>query len=316
MIDSRLTRRDVLRTGVTAAAGLALAQPVLSRADDSLPLITRAIPGSGEQIPVIGLGTNAFSPDSDDGMAPLREVLDHMHRLGGTVIDTARVYGRSEEVIGQILEELGNRDRYFIASKTPIRSDFADPQAELDVSFDRLRVDVLDLMMIHNLAGLEEMMPTLMRAKEEGRIRYIGLSTSSDSQYPGVMAAMRDHPLDVIQVDYSIDNRSAAEEVLPLAEELGIGVMINTPFGGRRNAAGLFAQARELDLPDFAADIDVSSWAQFFLKFVVSHPAVTVAIPGTTRLSNLQDNQGAGRGRLPDADLRREMERYWDSVRS
>jgi aryl-alcohol dehydrogenase-like predicted oxidoreductase len=313
---SRISRRDAIKTSMTAAAGLALAHPFIGRAQSSLPPITKPVPSSGEQIPVIGLGTNAYSANTAEEMAPLREVLDNMHRLGGTVIDTARVYGRSEEVIGQILEELGNRDRYFVASKTPIGGDFSDPEAVLNVSLSQLRVDTLDLMMIHNLGGTDELMPTLLRAKEQGRVRYVGMSTSSDNQYPAMMEAMRRYPLDFIQVDYSIDNRTAANEMLPLAQERGIGVMINTPFGGRRNAAGLFAQTRDLDLPSFAADIDVTSWAQLFLKFVVSHPAVTVAIPGTTRLSNLQDNQGAGRGRLPDADLRLEIERYWETVRT
>ncbi len=313
---SQISRREVLRTGVAAAAGLAFAHPLLSQAQGSLPQITRAIPSTGEQIPVIGLGTNAYNANSPEDMAPLREVLDNMHRLGGTVIDTARVYGRSEEVIGEILEELDNRDSYFVASKTPMGGDFSDPEAVLNVSFDRLRMDRIDLMMVHNLAGTAELMPTLLRAKEQGRIRYVGISTSSDNQYAGIMAAMREYPLDVIQVDYSIDNRTAANEVLPLAQERGIGVMINTPFGGRRNAAGLFAQTRDMQLPDFASEMDVTSWAQFFLKFVVSHPAVTVAIPGTTRLTNLQDNQGAGRGRLPDAAMRRQIETYWESVRS
>ncbi len=313
---SQISRREVLRTGVAATASLAFAHPLLSWAQSSLPLITRPIPSTGEQVPVIGLGTNAYTANSPEDMAPLREVLDNMHRLGGTVIDTARVYGRSEEVIGEILEELDNRDSYFVASKTPMGGDFSNPEAVLNVSFDRLRMDRIDLMMIHNLAGTAELMPSLLRAKEQGRIRYVGMSTSSDNQYPGIMAAMREYPLDVIQVDYSIDNRTAANEVLPLAQERGIAVMINTPFGGRRNAAGLFAQTRDLQLPDFAGSIDVTSWAQFFLKYVVSHPAVTVAIPGTTRLTNLQDNQGAGRGRLPDADMRREIETYWESVRS
>jgi aryl-alcohol dehydrogenase-like predicted oxidoreductase len=311
-----VSRRDVLKTGTAAAVGLALAHPVIGRAQSDLPAITKAVPSTGEELPVIGLGTNAYSVNTPEEMAPLREVLDNMHRFGGTVIDTAQVYGRSEEVIGEILEELGNRDRYFVATKTPIGGDFSDPEAVVENSFRRLRMEQLDLVMIHNLGGLDELMPTLLQAKEDGRIRYLGVSTSSDNQYPGIMDAMRRYPLDFLQVDYSIDNRTSAEEVLPLAQERGMAVMANTPFGGRRNAAGLFAQVSGLELPDFAADIDVTSWAQFFLKFVVSQPAITLAIPGMTRLSHLEDNQGAGRGRLPDAAMRQEMERYWETVRS
>jgi diketogulonate reductase-like aldo/keto reductase len=169
-------------------------------------------------------------------------------------------------------------------------------------------------MMVHNLAGTDQLMPTILSAKESGRIRYTGISTSSDRQYDDLMAAMRRYPLDFIQIDYSIGNRSAAERVLPLAQERGIAVLINTPFGGRRNAASLFGLVADRPLPDFAADIDATSWAQVFLKFIIGHQAVTTAIPGMTQLRHLQDNAQAGFGRLPNAELRREIERYWDTI--
>jgi aryl-alcohol dehydrogenase-like predicted oxidoreductase len=218
-------------------------------------------------------------------------------------------------VIGEILDGLGTRRQFFIATKTPIGGDFSNPEAVLDVSFKALRTDVIDLMQIHMMAGLKEMMPVFDKAKAAGRIRYIGISTSSDNQYDALMAAMKTYPLDFVQVDYSIENRNAAESVLALAQERRTGVLINVPFGGRgRGAASTFAKVKGRELPDWAAEFDASSWAQVFLKYIVSHPAVTATIPGTTQVRNLEDNQGAGRGRLPDAAMRRRIEQYWDSL--
>ena len=310
------SRRRAVTIGATAAAGLVLGR-VLPAAQDAPALapIAKAIPSTGERVPVIGLGTNAYSASTPEQMAPLREVLERMAQVGGKVIDTARVYGRSEAVIGELLESLGNRSRYFLATKTPIGGDFSDPQAVLDSSFTSLRTDVIDLMQIHQMAGVAQMMPLFEKAKASGRLRYIGMSTSDDNQYAALMAAMKTYPLDFIQVDYSISNRNAAESVLALAQERRIGVLVNTPFNGRgRGAASTFSRVQGRPLPDWAAEIDAASWAQVFLKYVVSHPAVTVAIPGTTQRRNLEDNQGAGRGRLPDAAMRRRIEQFWDTL--
>jgi diketogulonate reductase-like aldo/keto reductase len=264
---------------------------------------------------VIGLGTNAYGANSAEQMAPLREVLERMPQVGGKVVDTARVYGRSEAVIGELVETLGNRRQLFLATKTPMFGDFSSPQAVLDVSFKALRTNVIDLMQIHMMAGLAEMMPAFEAAKKAGRLRYVGVSTSEDGQYDQLTSAMRAYPLDFIQVDYSIDNRNAAERVLALAQERKMAVLANMPFGGRgRGAATMFARVKGRPLPDFAAEIDASSWAQVFLKYIVSHPAVTAAIPGTTQRRNLEDNQGAGRGRLPDPAMRRRIEQYWDAL--
>jgi aryl-alcohol dehydrogenase-like predicted oxidoreductase len=312
----RLSRRDAIKTGSAAAAGVFLASAVpAAQGTASNAPITKPIPSTGEQLPVIGLGTNAYSANTPDQMAPLREVLDRMPQVGGRVIDTARVYGRSETVIGELLESLGNRKAYFIATKTPIGGDFSNPEAVLDVSFKALRVQQIDLMQIHQMTGVTQMMPVFEKAKAAGRLRYIGMSTSEDNQYEALMAAMKSYPLDFIQVDYSIANRNAAEAVLSLAQERRMAVLINSPFGGRgRGAASTFARVSGRALPDWAAEIDATSWAQVFLKYIVSHPAVTVAIPGTTQRRNLEDNQGAGRGRLPDAAMRRRIEQYWDSL--
>jgi aryl-alcohol dehydrogenase-like predicted oxidoreductase len=310
-----LTRRDYLKMNLAAGAALAINPAwALARGDQPLPLITRPIPSTGERIPVIGLGTNQYSVETPEEYAQLQEVLEAMADQGGTVIDTARVYGRAEEVIGELLRRMQDRDRWFISTKTPIGGELAAADVELQTSFDQLGVDVVDLMLIHNMHGLEALMPAFIRWKEAGRIRYIGMSTHTDTQYADQMAAMRRYPLDFIQVDYSIANRNAADEIIPLAQERGMAVMVNVPFGGRRGAAETFARVSGQELPGWAAEFDAHSWAQVFLKYVVSHPGVTVAIPGTIRARHVIDNQGAGRGRLPDADARREIERFWDSL--
>jgi aryl-alcohol dehydrogenase-like predicted oxidoreductase len=314
---SPLSRRAVLKAGSATAAAFALGRPVTSwaQAPRALAPITKPIPSSGEQLPVIGLGTNAYSANSPEQMAPLREVLEHMPKAGGTLIDTARVYGRSEAVIGELVESLGNRTQVFLATKTPIFGDFSNPEAVLDVSFRALRVPTIDLIQIHNMAGLTQMMPVFDKAKAAKRVRYIGMSTSEDSQYDGMMTAMRTYPLDFIQVDYSLGNRNAAERVLALAQERKMAVLVNMPFGGRgQGAASMFGKVKGRPLPDWAAEIDATTWAQVFLKYVVSHPAVNAAIPGTTQRRNMEDNQGAGRGRLPDAAMRRRIEQHWDSL--
>jgi diketogulonate reductase-like aldo/keto reductase len=263
---------------------------------------------------VIGLGTNQYSVNTPEEMAQLQQVLEAMHQAGGRVIDTARGYGRAEVVIGELLERAAGGDDFFIVTKTPMGGDLSDPDAVLQTSFDQLKVDTIDVMLIHNLYGLDELMPAFIRAKEQGRFRYIGMSTSMDGQYEAQMAAMRRYPLDFIQVDYSLGNRTAEAAMLPLAQERGIAVMANTPFGGRRNASTTFGAVSGRELPDWAAEFDATSWAQVFLKYVVSHPAVTVAIPGTIRTSHVIDNQGAGRGRLPDAAMRQRIEQFWDTL--
>jgi aryl-alcohol dehydrogenase-like predicted oxidoreductase len=186
----------------------------------------------------------------------------------------------------------------------------------IEGGFKRLQVDQLDLLQVHNFYGTDVFIPEFEKLKAAGRVRYIGVSTSTDAQYEQLKAAMRTYPLDFIQVDYSIDNRSAADEILPLALETKVAVLVNMPFGGRRNAASTFARVKDKALPAWAADIDATSWAQVFLKYAVSHPAVTAAIPGTTKIGHLNDNQQAARGRLPTAQQRAEIEKYWDSLGS
>jgi diketogulonate reductase-like aldo/keto reductase len=210
--------------------------------------------------------------------------------------------------------DLGIRDKLFFATKVISRdSDGADGKASIEESFRRLRTDRIDLLQVHNLAGVDQMIPLLQALQQARRIRYYGITTSNPAQHPQMMELMRRYPLDFIQVDYSIDNREVAGSVLPLAQERHIGVLINMPLGGRRGVGSVLGRVASRALPDWAAEIDAQSWAQVCLKYVVSHPAVTCALSGTTQLKHLDDNMRGARGRLPDAAMRARMEKYWDS---
>jgi len=335
-------RRQFLQAGLGVSVAASLSSGIAGAAE-SPALITRPIPSSGERLPVIGIGT-AWFPTAEYEV--LRDVLGRMSELGGTVIDTAAMYSTSEATIGQALEELEIRNRMFIATKfdagggppggmppgaappaggqpsgpaappggnsgmPPMVMDGVSGEESFLRSLERLRTRQVDLLQVHGMNGTDKLMPLLVEWKRAGKIRYIGVTSSIDRQYGELMDAMRRHPLDFIQVDYSIVDRNAAEEVLPLAQELGIAVLVNLPFGG----GGVFGKLRERELPDWAAEFDAHSWAQVLLKYVVSHPAVTSAIPGSTKVSHLEDNQQAGRGRLPDAAQRRQIEQYWDSL--
>ena len=312
----RLSRRQALRAGVAAClAAVAHRSFGATDAPGSIaPQVGKTIPSTRERLPVIGLGTNNYSVTTAEDLAPRREVLQRMSDLGGKVIDTAPAYGRSEIVVGELLADLGNRDRYFLATKvTAPDGDLAQGRAMLEESFRRLRTPRIDLMQVHNLDGVDVLMPALREAKEAKRIRYIGVTTSRAEQYPQMLSAMRRHALDFIQVDYSIDNRAAADEVLPLAQERGIAVLINMPFGGRRSG-NLFPKLAGREVPEWAVEAGAASWAQFLLRYVVSHPAVTCAIPGTHRVAHVEDNMRAGRSELPDRTVRTRMEEYWASV--
>jgi aryl-alcohol dehydrogenase-like predicted oxidoreductase len=308
------TRRDFLRGCAATIAATALPHPVLADARDAAAaLLTRPIPSTGERLPVIGLGTNAYSVTEAAEIASRQAVVARLLELGAKVIDTARAYGDSELVIGRILAELEARDRVFLATKTPIQGELTDPAAIVAETFRRLGTDTVDLLQIHNMHGVQELMPTFRKLKEERRVRYLGATTSRDDQYPALLAAMRAHPMDFVQVDYSIANRNAAAEVLPLAADRGIAVLVNLPFGGRRDG-NLLRKLGERPLPPWADEIGAGSWAELLLKYVVSHPAITCAIPGTTSVRNVETNLRAAQGPLPDAAMRRRMEEYWDAL--
>lgn len=319
-INEAVSRRHVLSRG--ALAGAALALPTGACAEQSSPPpapqvpkgepIFRAIPSSGEKLPAIGVGTYGFGANGPEEIAARREVLARLPELGGKVIDTAQVYD-TEDLIGAQLQAIGNRDKVFLATKTPWGGDFSNPKAVIDRSFRALRTDRIDLMQVHNLAGLDRLMPAYQDYKRAGKIRYIGATTYHDGQYGGLADAMERYPLDFVQVDYSIDDTSAERPILARAQAKGIAVLVNMPFGGRYGE-NLMTRSRGKPLPAWAAEIGATSWAQFFLKFIISHPAVTVAIPGTTKVRHLEDNLLAGRGPLPDPAMRKRMEDYWQSV--
>jgi aryl-alcohol dehydrogenase-like predicted oxidoreductase len=213
-----------------------------------------------------------------------------------------------------LLADIGNRPKAFLATKvTAPNKTREEGVASMDESMRRLRTDFIELMQVHNLIGTEVLLPLIRDWVAAKRVRYVGITTSRDEQYSEVARLMRTESLDFVQVDYSIGNRGAAEQLLPLAAERGIATLINLPFGGRRDG-NLFSRVRGQPLPDWASEFEARSWGQFFLKYVLSHPAVTCAIPGMTKVANLEDNLGAAQGRLPDAAMRKRMEAFWDSL--
>lgn len=304
----KLTRRSLIGAGIAAgAASLGGRMGNLLAAGPELTMAT--IPSSGEQVPAVGIGTVDFRGDPDSSsMAPFRETLSAFIRLGGTVLDTSPNYGNSEAVLGRLLEDLGARERVFMATKVD-RDDKVAGIERMEGSQQRLGGRI-DLMQVHNLIGTDAQMETLKAWRSEGRIRYIGVTTHRDEQHADLEQAMRRHKPDFIQVNYAVNDRDAADRLLPLAQDLGIAVLVNRPFG----KGGLFRQVRGEPLPGWAASIDASSWAQVFLKYILAHPAETIPIPGTTKARHAEDNLGALRGRLPDEPLRREIERYVESL--
>lgn len=302
--------RRTLLAGLAALpfAGPLLAQPPASRPG---PLRTARIPGANVNAPVIGIGTarRYADPQTPEQMTALKDTIARFAAAGGTVIDTAPSYGRAEEVVGQLVAELGLRDRLFLATKVGVNSR-EEGVAQIEESFRKLRTDRLDLIAVHNIRDVDNQLAILKELKAAGRIRAIGITTSNDQQYEAFEAVMRREPLDVIQVDYALDNRNAAERILPLAREKNMAVMINLPFGRER----LFAATRDRPLPDWAAEIGATSWAQVFLKYVVSHPSNPIAIPGMSQTRYVDDNLGAARAPVPDAAMRTRMEQYIDAL--
>ncbi|MEY3975197.1 MAG: hypothetical protein RLZZ33_252 [Pseudomonadota bacterium] len=291
--------------------GLALAACGASAAS---PLIRKAIPKSGERLPVVGLGTNNYSPKTPEERTARREVIAGLTGGGASVIDTAPSYRESEQTLGELIGEIGNRRQIFLATKVTARGGTREEGiAMLDNSFRMLRAETLDLVQVHNLVGTAVLLPLLREQVAAKKIRYVGITTSQDAQYAEMTSIMKNEALDFIQIDYSLGNRGAGDELLPLAADRGMAVLINLPFGGRRDG-NLFSRVRDQELPGWANDISAKSWGQLFLKYVISHPAVTCAIPGMTRLANLEDNLAAAQGTLPDAAMRRRMESWWDSL--
>ncbi|MGX7703284.1 aldo/keto reductase [Methylobacterium sp. Gmos1] len=292
-----LTRQGFLGAALAAAAGGGAAA-------QAVELHRRPIPASGETLPVVGLGTwRGFDVGTKPAeRAPLREVVATLLGRGGRVIDSSPMYGHAEGVTGDLVADLKARDRTFLATKVWTSGREAGI-AQMQRSFQLLRTERLDLMQIHNLLDWRTHLPTLRAWKEEGRIRYLGISHYTESAYDAVEAVLRAERLDVLQINYALDDRAAENRLLPLAAERGVAVLVNRPFGG----GGLLRRLARTPLPDYAAEIDCASWAEILLKFVISHPAVTCAIPGTADPGHMAANLRAGTGPLPDEALRRRM---------
>ena len=304
-----ISRRDFNKAGLGAAslaafgAGNAIAGPE--------HLIRKAIPSSGEMVPVIGLGTNRYGVGDDTAKrAVLQAALRRFHQLGGTVIDTAPMYRSSEAVLGDLIADLGIRKDLFIATKTDKDGGADATDAQIRDSQRRLQTQKFDLMQVHNLIGWQEALPVLREWKQEGLVRYIGITTSNARQYEEFGRVMRQEDLDFIQINYSLEQREAATHLLPLAADRGMGVIINRAFGGGR----IFEKVGHQPLPDWATEFGCESWAQFLLKYALGHPAATLSIPGMTKEHHVDDNFGAARGRLPGAEERRRQEAFFDGL--
>jgi aryl-alcohol dehydrogenase-like predicted oxidoreductase len=274
-------------------------------------MIRKAIPSSGEQLPIVGLGTNRYGVDtSEAARAPLRAALERFHRLGGTVIDTAPGYRTSESVLGDLIAELGIRNDLFLATKADRSDGSAATAAQMNESLARLKTDRIDLMQVHNLRGWRDALPVMREWRQEGRIRYVGITTSRAAQYAEFEKVMSQEDLDFVQVNYSLEQREAAERLLPLAADRGIAVMINRAFGGGR----IFEKVGDKPVPYWAEAFGCESWAQFLLKYAIGHPAATLSIPGMTKVHHVDDNFGAAHGRLPDAEERKRQEAFFDAL--
>ncbi len=305
-----MTRREAAKIIGGTAAGLVL--PITTRAaSESTTMVARTIPSSGEKLPVIGLGTwRAFDVDlTTDNRRQLEEVLSLFVKLSGRVIDSSPMYGRAEEVIGELTAALGIRDKLFLATKVWTHGK-ENGIKSMERSMALLRTKRVDLMQVHNLVDVQTHLATLREWKQQGRIRYLGITHHEAAAFPDVEKIMRSEKLDFVQINYSLMEREAEQRILPLAQERAIAVLINRPFG----AGDLFGKVRSKPLPGWAMEFDCRSWAQFFLKWIVAHPAVTCAIPATDKPVHLEDNVQGGVGRLPDENMRRRMVEFVSSL--
>ena len=301
-------RREFLK--LLGVSGLSLAMPLPGTAKEMLPIL-KPIPSSGEKLPVIGLGTSRVfevGPGDFEREGP-REVLQALAAQPNSMMDTSPMYGSAETVVGDLVADLGVRDRLFFATKVWTEGR-EQGIAQMQESMRRLRTGQLDLIQVHNLVDTATHLRTLRDWKEEGRVRYIGITHYHAGAHDSLMRVMQHEQLDFVQVNYSLLEPEAQERLLPLAQEKGIAIIANRPFARGQ----LFRITKGKPLPLWAAELGISSWAQYFLKFTVSHPAVTVAIPGTGKAKHMRDNQQAGTGSLPDATARERMFRYMQSL--
>ena len=304
------TRRQTLALG--AGLGLAPLQATLAAAAEAVapvpgPIITRPIPGSGERLPVIGLGTDEYYTGGQAQQAALGAVVRTLVAGGGSVVDTSSDYGASETLLAAVLTESGLRPHVFLATKLEKQ---ALRQAEMQASLQRLGVDKIDLMQVHNVSSTGQSLASLRDWKAQGLVRYIGITTSVTYAFGALEAVMQREKPDFVELNYSLGDRDAETRLLPAAAELGIATLINILFGGP-GGSNLLRAVQGKPLPDWARDFDAATWGQFLLKYVIANPAVTCVIPGTRNPDHMADNLGAGRGRLPDPAQRQQMARLF-----
>lgn len=271
----------------------------------------RVIPSSGEELPCVGLGTwQTFDVGSGGSVrAPLKGVLQALVELGGSVIDSSPMYGRSESVVGELCSELGITDKIFGATKVWIQGG-EQGISQMEASMQRMAQTPMDLMQIHNLLDWETHIRTLFNWKEQGRIRYVGITHYQQGAYDRMANIMKNYPLDFIQANYSVGSPQSAEMLFPLAQDLGMAVLVNRPYQG----GSLFRQVQGKGLPPWADEIGCKSWAEFFLKFILLNSAVTCAIPGTSKENHLRENLGAGMGELPETRMQKKMLDYFKAL--
>lgn len=315
-----VTRRELLKRTATAGTVMALL-PRLLQAQSGAEIITRAIPSSGEELPMVGLGSSATfsSMARSEDVSALREVMRALIDNGGSVFDTAPSYGRgaAEQVAGRIVNDLGVQEQVFWATKVNVQGrrstapvDRAAVMAQIERSFEFIQKPVIDLIQVHNLGDVPTQLGILKELKEQGRVRYIGVTATNAGRYPELAQIIRDEPIDFVGLDYAVDNRGAADMLLPLAQDHGVGVLVYLPFGRSR----LWSRIAGQTVPQWAEEFDASTWAQFFLKYIAANPAVTVMTPSTSKPANMVDNLGGAIGRLPDAAMRRRMEELVDAL--
>lgn len=283
----------------------------ISRANEQQSIIKRPIPHSGELLPIIGLGTSrTFDVGNDEAERErLLQVLQTFFDLGGGLIDSSPMYGNAEQVVGDLLKKVKNKEALFAATKvwTDGKQNGRD---QMELSKQRMGVNRFDLLQVHNLRDWQVHLETLKEWKAQDRVRYIGITTSHSRYHDELETVMKREPLDFVQFSYNIDNLKAEQRLLPLAQERGIATLINRPF----QRGDLFKAVQGKQLPEWAKEFDCKSWAQFFLKYIAGHPGVTCIIPATSKVHHMQDNMGAAYGRLPDALQRERMRAYFTAL--
>ena len=303
-------RRHVLKSGLGAAAALAAYPHFSSLNGEDMPLITKAIPSSTETLPVIGLGTSrTFDVSQSERQLKLLPVPDAFFANAGAVIDSSPMYGAAEETVGNLLDKLERPESLFSATKVWTDGKQAGIE-QMQESMKLWGLNAFDLMQIHNLRDWQRHLSTLRDWKEQGKIRYIGITTSHNRFHEELAEILKTENFDFVQFSYNIENRISEQSLLPIAEEKGVAVLINRPF----KRGDLFRKVKGREIPEWAKEIDINSWGQFFLKFVVSHPAVTCAIPATSKASHALDNMQAGFGVLPDPATRQRMINFMEAI--